>query len=58
MLSAGQRATLKVRVPAKLRSAIRAALARGAKPHASIAVTATDDAGNRVTRRVRVRIAG
>lgn len=55
-LAAGQRATLDVRLGTALRRSIRAALTRGAKPHASIAVAATDGAGNRVTRRVRVRI--
>ena len=57
-LGAGRRATLDLRLTATLRRALRASLARGGKPHASIAVTATDDAGNRVTRRVRVRIIG
>jgi hypothetical protein len=57
-LAAGQRTTLEVRLGAKLLSAIRGALSSGAKPHASLAVTALDAAGNRVTRRVRVRIVG
>lgn len=57
-LVAGQGATLDVRLPAKVRRAMRAALARGGTPSVALAVTATDDAGNRVTRRVGVRIAG
>ena len=55
-LVAGERATLDVRLGTALQRSIRAALSRGAKPHASIAVSATDGAGNQVTRRVRVRI--
>jgi hypothetical protein len=57
-LRAAEGATLEVRLDKKLRHALGAARSRGGKPHASIAVTATDDAGNSVTRRVRVRIVG
>lgn len=57
-LAAGQTATVHVRLSAKLRRVLRTALRRGSLPRASVAVTATDDAGNRVTRRVRIRVVG
>ena len=57
-LRAGQTATLKVRLSATLRGVLRRALAKGSKPRVSLAVSARDDAGNRVTRRATVRIRG
>jgi hypothetical protein len=57
-LAAGRTATLKVRLPAKLRRVLRRALALGSRPRAAVAVTATDAAGNRVTRRATVRVVG
>jgi hypothetical protein len=57
-LAAGQPTTTTIRLPAKLRRTLRKALRRGSLPRASLAVTATDDAGNRVTRRVTVRLVG
>ena len=57
-LPAGRTATLKVRLPAKLRRVLRTALRRGSLPRVSIVVTASDDAGNGVSRRVTVRVVG
>jgi hypothetical protein len=57
-LAAGRVVTLRIRLPAKLRRVLRGALALGSLPRASLTVGASDAAGNRVTRRVSVRIVG
>ncbi len=57
-LVAGRSSVLRVKLSAAARRRVRRRLARGSTSRAWVAVTATDDAGNRVRRRVRVRIVG
>jgi hypothetical protein len=57
-LSAGRPATLEVRLSAKLRRVLRRALRLGSLPRVSVSVAARDAAGNRITRRAKLRITG
>jgi hypothetical protein len=56
-LAAGQQARITHRLPAKARRALRRPVARGRARRIAVMVSATDEAGNRVTRRALVRIA-
>ena len=55
-VAAGDKTTLKPKVPKKARKAARKALAHGKNVTAKLEVTATDAAGNDVTRRRKVKI--
>jgi hypothetical protein len=57
-LAAGRRAKLALRIPANVRRALRRPVSRGRVRRISLVVTASDAAGNRVTRRAVVRIVG
>lgn len=55
-LGARRPRTLKLRIPARTRRAVRRALRRGRRPVAKVLLTAIDDRGNTSARRVRVRM--
>lgn len=57
-LAAGDVANLRVRVPPRVRRALRGARRGGAKPRLRVVATVTDDAGNSVRRTARVRVTG